>query len=74
MTAAQPRLQEETARQGSAGAVTTAGVSRDGREELLQSLARHERPVVYVENGSCDGQLGCRARPLPAGSSRGARP
>ena len=38
-----------------AAAVTVVVASRDRRAELLASLARHEAPVVLVDNASSDG-------------------
>lgn len=35
--------------------VTVVVMSRDRRDELLGSLARHDAPVVLVDNGSADG-------------------
>ncbi|WP_418606942.1 glycosyltransferase family 2 protein [Georgenia sp. SUBG003] len=35
--------------------VTVVVASRDRREELLASLARHRAPVIYVDNASTDG-------------------
>ena len=35
--------------------VTVVVVSRNRRDELLASLARHRAPVVYVDNASTDG-------------------
>ncbi|WP_127130177.1 glycosyltransferase family 2 protein [Georgenia sp. SYP-B2076] len=37
--------------------VTVVVASRDRREELLASLARHRAPVVYVDNASTDGSV-----------------
>jgi hypothetical protein len=37
--------------------VTVVVASRDRREELLQSLARHRAPVILVDNGSSDGSV-----------------
>jgi GT2 family glycosyltransferase len=36
-------------------AVTTVVVSRNRRLELLNTLGRHSRPVILVDNGSTDG-------------------
>jgi GT2 family glycosyltransferase len=36
-------------------AVTTVVVSRNRRLELLDTLGRHSRPVILVDNGSTDG-------------------
>src|SRR3954468_15042196 len=35
--------------------VTVVVISRDRREDLLNSLPRHEAPVILVDNGSTDG-------------------
>jgi GT2 family glycosyltransferase len=37
--------------------VTVVVASRNRRDELLASLARHEAPVVLVDNGSTDGTV-----------------
>jgi GT2 family glycosyltransferase len=58
--------------------VTVVVMSRDRREELLQSLPRHEAPVVMVDNDSSDGSADAVAAALPhvevvrLGRNRGA--
>ncbi|PFG39922.1 GT2 family glycosyltransferase [Georgenia soli] len=37
--------------------VTVVVASRNRREELLASLARHRAPVIYVDNASTDGSV-----------------
>ena len=37
--------------------VTVVVMSRDRRDELVHTLARHETPVVLVDNGSTDGTV-----------------
>ncbi|ADB29789.1 glycosyl transferase family 2 [Kribbella flavida DSM 17836] len=49
-----------------APAVTTVVVSRNRRDELLASLARHQGPVVLVDNGSTDGTAEMVTRRYPS--------
>lgn len=51
---------------GTDGRVTTVVVSRNRREQLLQSLGRHQPPVILVDNGSTDGTLEAVAHHFPA--------
>ncbi|MGI8721525.1 MAG: glycosyltransferase family 2 protein [Geodermatophilaceae bacterium] len=46
--------------------VTVVVVTRNRREEVLQSLVRHEAPVVLVDNGSNDGTAAAVRRALPS--------
>ena len=58
--------------------VTVVVMSRDRRDELLTSLARHRAPVVLVDNGSTDGTAAAvrntypRVRVVEAGRNLGA--
>jgi GT2 family glycosyltransferase len=45
--------------------VTTVVMTRNRREELLRSLAHHDRPVIVVDNGSEDDTAGAVARRYP---------
>ncbi|MBA3294349.1 MAG: glycosyltransferase, partial [Geodermatophilaceae bacterium] len=45
--------------------VTVVVVTRNRRHELLQSLPRHEAPVLLVDNGSQDGTAAAVRRALP---------
>jgi GT2 family glycosyltransferase len=45
--------------------VTTVVMTRNRREELLRSLAHHDRPVIVVDNGSQDGTATAVARRYP---------
>jgi GT2 family glycosyltransferase len=47
------------------GRVTTVVISRNRREQLLQSLGRHRPPVILVDNGSTDGTVAAVARHFP---------
>jgi GT2 family glycosyltransferase len=44
-------------RRSLAGAVTVVVISRDRREVLLETLCRHEAPVILVDNASRDGTV-----------------
>jgi GT2 family glycosyltransferase len=63
----------------SPGDVTVVVASRNRRDELLASLARHEAPVVLVDNGSTDDTVAAvrAAHPgvtvLPLARNEGAR-
>ncbi len=47
------------------GRVSVVVVSRNRREELLRSLARHHAPVVYVDNDSTDGSADAVSTSFP---------
>ena len=61
------------------GMLPRATTSRNRREDLLVTLARHEAPVVLVDNGSTDGTVDAvrAAHPevcvVPLGQNLGAR-
>lgn len=57
--------QATTGREVEDGRVSVVVVSRNRREELLQSLARHRAPVVYVDNASTDGSADAVSEHFP---------
>jgi GT2 family glycosyltransferase len=45
--------------------VTTVVVSRNRRDELLDTLPRHHRPVILIDNASTDGSATAVAKAVP---------